>query len=150
MEIVAGNAVDDLLARVMRQPEQYREVVVCTPFMDDVTVAAVRDMAILAPQVRCGFRLVTRAEAARKVLERLPNPLQIWRQTIKVRPHLHAKVYFALARSFKHSEAIVTSANFTIAGMKLNDELGVRFTGQTASDRSAIATLRSSIQKWIH
>jgi len=150
MEIVSGNAVSDFLARVTRRPERYREVLVCTPFLDDVTVAAMRDMALLTPRVRCGFRLVTRAVAARMVLQRLPAPLQVWRQTIRVRPRIHAKVYFALARAYRHSEAIITSANLTLDGMTLNDELGIRFTGETASGRSALAGLRSNIQKWIH
>src|SRR5687768_3889651 len=106
MEIVAGAAVGAFLARIRQRPEQYREIVVCTPYLDEATATAVRDIAVLAPRARCGFRLVTRSDAARRVLHRLPAPLHAWRKTIKVRDRLHAKVYFAVARLHKHSEAI--------------------------------------------
>jgi phosphatidylserine/phosphatidylglycerophosphate/cardiolipin synthase-like enzyme len=150
MDIVTGQAVSQLLERVTLQPALYREVLVCTPYLDDDTASLVGQLAVKAPRYRCGFTLITRIEAARRVIAALPAPVQRWSQSIRVRHRLHAKVYLAIARLHRDSEAIVTSANLTLDGLRLNEELGVRFTGNTSEERSALVSVKHAVQEWLH
>jgi phosphatidylserine/phosphatidylglycerophosphate/cardiolipin synthase-like enzyme len=150
LEIVPGDAVAGFVGRVRARPQEYREVIVCSPFLDDVTRASLRDIAVKAPSVRCGFRVITRKEAADALFAELPGGKRLWRRVIRHRNLLHAKVYLALARAHAQSEAIVTSANCTLDGMSLNDELGLRITGRTEMGRYLLAGLRRTLQTWIH
>jgi phosphatidylserine/phosphatidylglycerophosphate/cardiolipin synthase-like enzyme len=150
MDIVDGRAVSQLLQRVALDPTRYREVVVCTPFLDDEMATAVRELAVNAPHGHCGFTFVTRREAARRLLDGLPAPLHRWSRFIRVRHRLHAKVYLAMARRHRESEAIVTSANLTVDGLGFNEELGVRFTGRTSEERLALLSVRHAVQNWLH
>jgi hypothetical protein len=56
-------------------------------------------------------------------------------------PHLHAKFYLAIARKSTKTEAIVTSANLTSAGLANNIELGVRITPTTPHGRALFEEL---------
>jgi len=150
MEIVNGSAVSEFLQRVTAAASVYREIVVCTPFLDDQMASAVRKLAVSAPRVHCGFTLLTRREAARRVLDGLPAPLYRWGRSIHVCHRIHAKVYVAVGRADRDSEAIVTSANLTIDGVAVNDELGVRFTGSTPMERLALVSIKSAVHKWLH
>ncbi|MGH8736732.1 MAG: hypothetical protein ACREVC_05160 [Burkholderiales bacterium] len=150
MDIVDGRAVSQLLQRVALNPTRYREVVICTPFLDEEMATAIRELALNAPRGHCGFTFVTRREAARRLLNGLPAPLQRWSRFIRVRHRLHAKVYLAMARLHPESEAIVTSANLTLDGLGLNEELGVRFTGRTPAERLALLSVKHAIQNWLH
>jgi phosphatidylserine/phosphatidylglycerophosphate/cardiolipin synthase-like enzyme len=150
VEIVNGPAVSQFLQRVTVAPSRYREIVVCTPFLDDQMASAVRELAVSAPRAHCGFTLLTRREAARRVLDGLPAPLHRWLRSIHVRHRIHAKVYVAVGRAHHDSEAIVTSANLTIDGVRINDELGVRFTGRTPLERLAFLSVKNAVHKWLY
>jgi phosphatidylserine/phosphatidylglycerophosphate/cardiolipin synthase-like enzyme len=150
MEIVNGRAISQLLQRVALDPRRYREVVVCTPFLDEETAPLVRQLAVYAPREHCGFTLLTRREAARRVLDGLPAPVHRWSRSVRVRHRLHAKVYLAMARLPRESEAIVTSANLTFDGLGVNEELGVRFTGRTSAGRLALLSVKHAVQNWLH
>jgi phosphatidylserine/phosphatidylglycerophosphate/cardiolipin synthase-like enzyme len=150
VDIVGGQAVSQLLERVALQPARYREVLVCSPYLDDETASLIGQLAVQAPRSRCGFTLLTRAEAARRVIHVLPAPLRRWSPAIHVHHRLHAKVYLAMARAHRDSEAIVTSANLTLDGLGLNEELGVRFNGTTSEGRLALLSIKHAVQQWLH
>lgn len=145
MEVVRGSAVSDLLERVRRNPAGYREVVFCAPFVDESSAAEIRDAMLAALKHRCAFRLITRSGSARSVLAKLPSPSHLWSRAVQVNDRLHAKVYLALARVNRESEAIVTSANLTKHGRKLNEELGIRITGRTELERHLLAIISNAI-----
>lgn len=150
MELVTGKALSDLLNRVRERLPRYREVLLCTPFLDDATVIIARDLVLDSVAVRCGVRLITRPEAAEKVLNVLPGPSARWCRYIESRPMLHAKVYCAIGRPGCGSEAIVTSANLTTAGMMLNEEIGIRVTSATSEGRQNIARIRANVNRLTH
>jgi hypothetical protein len=149
MELVTGEAVNDFLYRVQTRLDGYREVFVCTPFLDEHTEMTARDLLLSSLPVRCGVRLVTRPEAAERVLALLPGPTGRWTRYVESHPLLHAKVYCAMARAGYRSEAIVTSANFTLAGMTRNEEFGIRVTSSTHEGRQAIGRIRAHVNKFI-
>jgi phosphatidylserine/phosphatidylglycerophosphate/cardiolipin synthase-like enzyme len=150
LEIVAGSAVGTFIARVQQRPDQYREVVVCSPFLDDATRPWVVDFAQRAPRVRCGFRVITRKEAADALFGVLPGGRKVWKRVIVSHCLLHAKVYLAVARNYALSEAIVTSANFTMDGISENEELGLRITGRSETGRQLLGGLHRAIQNLMH
>jgi HKD family nuclease len=145
MEVVLAKAVSQLIERVRREPRRYREIVFCVPFIDELNTSAICSLAPVAIEQRCGFRLITRSAAASTILTQLPGPEVFWQQVIHVNNRVHAKVYLALARSYRDSEAIVTSANLTANALLVNEELGIRVLARTDLERQVLVSIRSSI-----
>lgn len=127
--------MDRFLDRVSAHPHRYVEVVVCSPFIDGRMLDRIAPLARTARQACCGFRVITSPEAAQEVRTRLQCNLPGRQAILVAAPRLHAKIYLAIARRTNDSEAIVTSANLTSAGIAGNIELGVRARPSSASGR---------------
>jgi len=95
----------------------------------------------------CGLRVITTPTTAVALLGRLPGHTATWHGVVVARIGLHAKVYLVLARPRGSSEVIVTSANFTAAGVEENIELGVRASPSTDSGRQLINEVRHFLQR---
>lgn len=131
------DAIIRLLERPLRSPALIRAVSISSPFIDDYGVELLGQIDQSWP--RYAFRLLTRPENA--ALLRLVK----WRRLrIDFLSGLHAKVYSVLGLDERLSEAIVTSANLTRAGLESNVELVVRVTGSTPE----CAALAVRVDNW--
>jgi hypothetical protein len=134
-----GSDVRDLLEHVRRRPERHRELIICSPFIDPELDETVEALAAALTTTGGGLLLVTTREAGRGVRARLGGPATRRAIVVTPRRRLHAKAYIAVARRPRESEAIVTSANLTLAGLDTNIELGVRATPSCDAGRDLIA-----------
>lgn len=132
---------------VIGQPDRYAQVVVCSPFIDEQMQGVLVRLAQLTGRAGCGLRVITTPTTAGVLLGRLPGHPATWRRVVVSRMGLHAKVYLVLARPRGWSEAIVTSANFTAAGVAENIELGVRASPSTDPGRQLINEVRHFLQR---
>jgi len=132
---------------VIGRPNRYAQVVVCSPFIDDQMLGVLVRLAQVTRRASCGLRVITTPTTAVALLARLPGHVTTWHGVVVARIGLHAKVYLVLARPRGHSEAIVTSANFTAAGVDENIELGVRASPSTDSGRQLINEVRNFLQR---
>lgn len=122
----SGPDVHALLDRMTRNADRLREVLICSPFIDQVLDEALVKLASHITRAGASLLLVTNQEAARAMARLLDGP-ECRRATVAApRRRLHAKAYVSVARRSRESEAIVTSANLTDAGLHSNIELGVR------------------------
>ncbi|MCL4688942.1 MAG: hypothetical protein KJ007_10245 [Burkholderiales bacterium] len=147
MEIVTGEEIRKMLARVRAGLASYREVLLCSPFMDDATIGEVGEMLHDARNVGCDMHVVTRAGPARALSRYVARIAR--RSPVHVVNELHAKVYWVRGRGGLPSEAIVTSANLTRQGMDGNVELGVRLSSLVEMDRSALLDIRRRVEGWL-
>ncbi len=125
----SGADLRRLLADTRRQVEEYSQFVVCSPFVDLELLPLIRDLTERMNRGRRDFRLVTRPATATMLLAAVPDLRALWANRLVLHPNLHAKAYLGLKGT--DGQAIVTSANLTIAGLESNIELGVR--GNTTS-----------------
>jgi hypothetical protein len=137
IEFVYGTDVVRFLDRVSVHIEQYRDVILCSPFIDDDVLRRVEGLARAALEGKCGFGIITAQHSIQRVTTRF-TPLTLRRVRLAACPHLHAKFYLAVARKHDLTEAIVTSANLTAGGLKANIELGVRIAGSTPYGRTLL------------
>jgi hypothetical protein len=135
IEVSKGCDVHRFLDRVAAHPDRYAEVVICSPFIDGRMLDRIAPLARAARQARCDFRVITSPKAAQEVRTLLQCNLPGRHDILVATPRLHAKIYLAIARRTNDSEAIVTSANLTSAGVAENIELGVRAQPNSASGR---------------
>lgn len=119
-----GGGLERLLEGLEAGAGRYAQVVVCSPFIDQGTMARLVRLAIRARQHHCGVRLITTAER-RSAAIGWPCKEQVGTRTIIAVPHLHAKVYLAIGRKRRDSWVAVSSANLTQAGLRKNVELGL-------------------------
>lgn len=121
-----GPEVHALLDRMCSQADRLREVLICSPFIDEALDERLAKLATAVTAAGARLLLVTTPEVARPL--RLLLAGQEHRRTTVSTPsrRLHAKAYVSVARRARESEAIVTSANLTRAGLGSNIELGVR------------------------
>jgi len=110
------------------------QVVVCSPFIGPELLPLIRNLTERMSRRRGSFRLVTRPATAAMLLAALP---ELRTHTLVVHPSLHAKVYLGLNEA--NGQAIVTSANLTIAGLESNIELGVRGSTTSAAGRQLVS-----------
>jgi hypothetical protein len=137
IEFATAIDVANLLARVRTHVDQYSDLVLCSPFISDDVLLTLRGLAHSAPVNGCGMQIITAAHTFDRVMA--CAGAQGWRRTRVVgRPHLHAKFYLAVGRRNELTEAIVTSANLTTAGLSSNIELGVRITPTTSPGRALL------------
>ena len=121
-----GADVRALLDRMTRNADRMREVMICSPFIDEALDERIAKLAEAITRSESRLLLVTTQEAARP-MARVLQGLQHRRATVVTpRGRLHAKAYVSVARRPRESEAIITSANLTKAGLASNIELGVR------------------------
>ena len=141
-----GMDVDRLMHSVLSRPACYAQVVVCVPFVDDEMLDLIIRLADATRRAGCGLRVITTPATAAVVHRRLPGHPEQWRSLVVARKSLHAKVYLVVGRSPARSEALVTSANLTAAGVARNIELGVLACPSTDSGRQLINEVRRFLQ----
>lgn len=137
IEFATAIDVANLLARVRARVDQYSDLVLCSPFIGDDVLSTLRGLAHCAPESGCGMEIITAAHTFDRVMACAGSGG--WQRTRVIgRPHLHAKFYLAVGRRDELTEAIVTSANLTTAGLSSNIELGVRITPTTSPGRTLL------------
>jgi phosphatidylserine/phosphatidylglycerophosphate/cardiolipin synthase-like enzyme len=142
-----GMDIERLMNGVIGRPDRYAQVVVCSPFIDERMQGVLVRLAQVTRRAGCGLRVITTPTTAGVLVGRLPGHPATWHGVVVARMGLHAKVYLVLARPRGWSEAIVTSANFTAAGVEQNIELGVRVSPSTDSGRQLINEVRHFLQR---
>lgn len=147
--IRASGGLDVLtfIHRIAGAPERYAEVVICSPFIDAQLVPLLARMALSARRGSCGVRFVTGPEASKALARGLVGHPASWRRSIIVRRRLHAKAYVAIAREGQPSEAIVTSANLTRAGVEENIELGISADSSSEPGRTIVRQVYDSMKR---
>lgn len=130
--ITGGGEVLRLLDRVALQAGLYRQLVVCSPFLDEAMGSRLAQLAARIDRERSCLSIITTPSTITSML----NSRELrTRGRIRVTgiPGLHAKFYLAIARDMRLTEAILTSANCTLAGTTANIELGIRMAASTPS-----------------
>lgn len=134
-----GRDVAHLIESVHREPTRYYSLAICSPFLDDETIDFLVKFMPRASQSRCGVRIVSYPAFAKELVSRLPGHRIDWYGAVIRAAHVHAKVYVACARRKQESEAIITSANLTVAGLVSNVEFGIRATASSSAGSCMIA-----------
>lgn len=148
IRVAEGSDVIALLRNVSTCTADYAEFLVCSPFIDLSMVGIIVNIAICTRQAHCGFRILTSRAAAYTLFAELPGHRRAWPNTVIVRERLHAKAYIAIGRKNREtSEAIVTSANLTVAGLTSNVELGVRAIPTSAEGRQLLEHFHHYIRR---
>ena len=147
IEVSTGEDVNRLIVNVTSRPRRYANITLCSPFLDEETLTRVLPLAHSAKRADCRVRLITSPEAARRFLIRYDVSRGDIVDVLTISPRLHAKVYLAIARCSNDTEAIVTSANLTNAGIYSNIELGVRVTPTSPSGRRLLNHVRHFIKR---
>jgi hypothetical protein len=120
-----GWAVERLLRRVLANPNRYRRLVVCAPFIDAHSTAFLSAIARRTAFPRCSVVIITTPFQANRLRGSIVTESRALVTIVTCR-RLHAKIYLLEGRRPEESEAIVTSANLTDYGLRANAELGVR------------------------
>jgi hypothetical protein len=130
ISIAGGGEVQRLLDRVALQAGLYRQVIVCSPYMDEPMCSRLAQLAARIDRERSHLSIITRPDTITNTVE-----AQHLRTEGRIRvtglPGLHAKFYLAVGRDARLTEAILTSANCTLAGTTGNIELGIRMAMST-------------------
>lgn len=126
--LVDGSAVRELLEQTLREPLAFRRIIVCSPFIEGAGIDFLQQLyhasqRIGGPMVRVITSPRTAGTLKYSFGSRSPQFL------VRERPYLHAKIYLRRGRNPLRDAAIVTSANFTTAGLYDNDEIGVSMLG---------------------
>ena len=146
ISVVPGEAVGRFLTCATARPQLYEQITLCAPYIDLAVASRIRELCQAASRSRCSVTVITTCASA-ELLHGLRVNLHR-RVRILVRGRLHTKVYLLLARSRSDcSEALVTSANLTEAGLRTNDELGVLIRGSTPGGRILIQQVDRSLRK---
>jgi phosphatidylserine/phosphatidylglycerophosphate/cardiolipin synthase-like enzyme len=142
-----GTDVIAFLDRVRARTDRFKEVIICSPFVDGQMADRLAMLLVEARPAQCAVRVVTTPEAAEFLSARLPGHPAFWRGNLVARRRLHAKIYLAVARRPRESEAIVTSANLTIDGMSENIELGIRVLATTEFGRRVLQQVHHFVRR---
>jgi hypothetical protein len=140
-----GRQLKVLMERVENNPERYREMIVCAPYIDDAMSERLGQLRETSLRRNCGLRVITNAGAADALRARFGSAPR--RGDLVVRSDLHAKIYLAVGRRTQATEAIVTSANLTRAGMERNIEFGVRIGNSTPQGRDMLRQVHRFLSK---
>lgn len=143
-----GDAVARLLKRATSRPDLYSEVILCSPYIDVALGIRIRVLVRSAEGAKCAITVVTSPAGAAQLRAAFGDGKPPRSLRVHVRPSLHSKAYAIIARKGRvASEALVTSANLTIAGLSRNDELGVRAIADSPSGRALYAQISRSLQR---
>jgi hypothetical protein len=130
ISIVGGGEVQRLLDRVALRAGLYRQLIVCSPYMDGPMCIRLAQLAALIERERSHLSIITTPVTITNTVA-----AQDLRTEGRIRvtglPGLHAKFYLAVGRDARLTEAILTSANCTLAGTTGNIELGIRMAMST-------------------
>lgn len=145
IETCTGRHLRVLVERVEKNPERYREMIVCAPYIDDTMAERLGLLREASLRRNCGLRVITNASAADALRTRFGSAPR--RGDLVVRSDLHAKIYLAIGRRSQATEAIVTSANLTRAGMERNVEFGVRIGNSTTQGQDLLRQVHRFLSK---
>jgi hypothetical protein len=135
-----------LLRTLEAQPSRYLQIVIWSPFIGERTKNRFITFTTEARKRGCGVRLIT-SEAQSTVSREWPGGNQHGTRSIVLIPHLHAKVYLAIARNRADSWALVTSANLTEAGLRKNIELGLLFRACSPEGALIVEQIRLFLER---
>lgn len=142
-----GTDVIAFLNRMHTRTDRFKEIVICSPFIDAAMADRLVPLLGEARRTQCAVCVITTPESARFLAPRLPGHPVFWRASLISRRRLHAKVYLAVARRPGESEAIVTSANLTVDGTSENIELGVRVLATTEFGRRVLEQVHHFVRR---
>jgi hypothetical protein len=131
---------------VREHPDRVSQFVICSPFLDRDLLPLVVDLARRAGRAGCSMRFITTEAVAAVLREAGLGPLTNRNLSVVACPRLHAKAYLRVDRDGR-SEAIVTSANLTRAGIDGNIELGVYASAASAVGHRMIGDLRRILER---
>jgi HKD family nuclease len=144
--LVSGAAVERLLIRATINSSNYSQVILCAPYIDHSAVARLRALCVAAAQTGCAVTVITTPGGVVLLKEFRQNPRL--RMKLVVRARIHTKAYLMLARKFTQiSEAVVTSANLTLAGFRSNEELGVHIRCTSVGGRRLLEQVDRSLRR---
>jgi HKD family nuclease len=149
IECASALDVARLLGRVRSRADKYSDLLLCSPFIDDETIALVGLVAEAASNARCRLEIITAQQAVDRV-KALLTPVEDRQIRLIGCPRLHAKFYVAVGRREEHTEAIITSTNLTAAGLTRNIELGVRIAATTPHGRTMLDHLDRFARRLAH
>jgi hypothetical protein len=137
ISITGGGEVLRLLDRVALQTGLYRHVIVCSPYLDEPMCSRLAHLATRVDREHSHLSIITTPSTITNTVS--PRDLRTQgRIRVTGLPGLHAKFYVAIGRDARLTEAILTSANCTVAGTTANIELGIRIAASTPSDARII------------
>jgi hypothetical protein len=143
--LVSGAAVGQMLDRATATPWNYSQVLLCSPFIDQALAPRLEQLFQAADNTKCVVTIVTNCGSG-DFLAALCSGRRYVR--VLVRRRLHTKAYLLLGREgSRNSEALVTSANLTLAGMSTNDELGVHIRCTSSGGRHLIRQINCSFRR---
>lgn len=142
-----GTEVLAFLDRVRTRTDRFKEIVVCSPFIDPVMADRLVALLVEARRTQCAVRVITTPDSAQCLSRMLPGHQVFWRAALVSRYRLHAKVYLAVARRAGESEAIVTSANLTVDGTSENIEFGIRVLATTETGRRVLQQVHYFVRR---
>lgn len=132
INITGGSEVRRLLDRVALQAGLYRQLIVCSPYMDEAMCGRLARLAARADRERSHLSIITTPDTIANIVG--AHDLRTGgRIRVTGLSGLHAKFYLAVGRDPRLTEAILTSANCTLAGTSANIELGIRMAASTSS-----------------
>lgn len=146
IEICNGSDLKFFLRRVANAIDRYGEVTLCAPFIDDEVVQTLLPILGSKDRKHLSLRLITSAQSAGRIRSLSRSELLPRTNGIVVRHGLHAKIYLAVPRT-GNSEAIVTSANLTRAGMLSNVELGIRAVSSTEAGNRLVHQIHHFVRR---
>lgn len=132
-----GSELERFLFSVESATERFAYVVICSPYVDRTSTERLARLRAKATSVGCGFTLITRRRPGREFSLASRNPA-FGRRNVAISDRLHAKVYVAVARRFRESVLMITSANLTRAGIGKNYESGLLVRGTTPTGSKLI------------
>jgi hypothetical protein len=132
ISVTGGGEVLRLLDRVALQTELYRQLIVCSPYVDEAMCSRLAHIAVRVDREGSHLSILTTPNTVNNTM-RSHNLRTRGRVRVTGLPGLHAKFYLAIGRDSRMTEAILTSANCTLAGTTANVELGIRAVASTPS-----------------
>ena len=147
IRISSSREIRSLLRSTLAMPADFERVILCSPFIDEETFRDLVSLSESTTRAQCGFRVVTRAEIADKLLLGLPSQRSPLADAIVRVPALHAKCFLALSRDVRRTRAIVTSANLTVPGLWSNIEIGVVAAPTSDAGRQLVSEVREFLER---
>jgi hypothetical protein len=143
--LASGATVGRTLVRATSTRWNYSQVPPCSPFSDRALALQLEELCEAADKARCAVTIVTNRRAD-DFLAALCRDRRYVR--LLIRDRLHTKAYPMLGRNGgRYSEALVTSANLTRAGVSTNHEWGVHIRCTSANGRHLIRQLNNSLRR---
>lgn len=133
IHLTNGSAIRHLLDQATATPEQYRRIVVCSPYLDENAGSLLRELALRTSRVQCGLTLITTRLGLNATGATKP-----FCRTVLVR-NLHAKVYLAEGRKPGTTRFLLGSANLTCEGIAGNVEICVAATTTSSEGQRLVS-----------